>query len=108
MQVVGEYHLGEFVNKFQHGSLVMRLPDSDTSKIPTLLFCTINGVIGVIATLPAENFSFLVKLQVPRPSIRNMFAALDAFLQCTWFYHHCDYSLIGTSVHAARTAFVKS
>ncbi len=27
-QTVGRYHLGEFVNRFQHGSLVMRLPDS--------------------------------------------------------------------------------
>jgi len=28
LEVVGEYHLGEFVNRFRHGSLVMRLPDS--------------------------------------------------------------------------------
>ena len=28
LQTVGRYHLGEFVNRFQHGSLVMRLPDS--------------------------------------------------------------------------------
>ena len=27
-QTVGRYHLGEFVNRFQPGSLVMRLPDS--------------------------------------------------------------------------------
>ncbi len=30
LQTVGRYHLGEFVNRFQPGSLVMRLPDSGT------------------------------------------------------------------------------
>lgn len=29
MQVVGEYHLGEFVNRFRPGSLVMKLPDTE-------------------------------------------------------------------------------
>ncbi len=64
VQVVGEFGLGEFVNRFQHGSLVMKLPDSDISKIPTLLFGSINGTIGVIASLPKEQFLFLEKLQV--------------------------------------------
>ena len=62
-QVVGEYHLGEFVNTIRHGSLVMRLPDSEASKIPTTIFGTTNGVIGVVASLPQELFSFLNRLQ---------------------------------------------
>ncbi|CAI0545443.1 unnamed protein product [Linum tenue] len=61
--VVGEYHLGEFVNRFRHGSLVMRLPDSDVGQIPTVIFGTINGVIGVIASLPHDQYLFLEKLQ---------------------------------------------
>lgn len=63
LEVVGEYHLGEFVNCFRHGSLVMRLPDSEASQIPTVIFGTVNGVIGVIASLPQEQYLFLHKLQ---------------------------------------------
>ncbi|KAL0398278.1 UNVERIFIED_CONTAM: DNA damage-binding protein 1 [Sesamum radiatum] len=63
LEVVGEYHLGEFVNRFRHGSLVMRLPDSDVGQIPTVIFGTVNGVIGVIASLPHEQYVFLEKLQ---------------------------------------------
>lgn len=63
LEVVGEYHLGEFVNRFRHGSLVMRLPDSDVGQIPTAIFGTVNGVIGVIASLPNEQYLFLEKLQ---------------------------------------------
>ncbi|XP_052206815.1 DNA damage-binding protein 1-like [Diospyros lotus] len=63
LEVVGEYHLGEFVNRFQHGSLVMRLPDSDVGQIPTVIFGIVNGVIGVIASLPYEQYLFLEKLQ---------------------------------------------
>ncbi|XP_043689453.1 DNA damage-binding protein 1-like [Telopea speciosissima] len=63
LEVVGEFHLGEFVNRFQHGSLVMRLPDSDVGQIPTVIFGTVNGVIGVIASLPHDQYVFLEKLQ---------------------------------------------
>lgn len=63
LEVAGEYHLGEFVNRFRHGSLVMRLPDSDVGQIPTVIFGTVNGVIGVIASLPEEQYVFLERLQ---------------------------------------------
>ncbi|KAL2629921.1 hypothetical protein R1flu_014607 [Riccia fluitans] len=63
LEIVGEYHLGEFVNRFRHGSLVMRLPDGEASRIPTVIFGTVNGVIGVIASLPQDQFIFLLKLQ---------------------------------------------
>ena len=64
VQVVGEYHLGDMVNRFQHGSLVMQLPDNETAQIPTLLFGTILGIIGVIASIPREQYEFLARLQV--------------------------------------------
>ncbi|WOL16215.1 DNA damage-binding protein 1 [Canna indica] len=63
LEVVGEYHLGEFVNRFRHGSLVMRLPDSESGHIPTVIFGTINGVIGVVASLPHDQYVFFEKLQ---------------------------------------------
>ncbi len=63
LDIVGEFHLGDFVNRFRRGSLVMRLPDSDLATVPTILFATIHGVIGVIASLPAEQYAFLARLQ---------------------------------------------
>ena len=63
LDIVGEVHLGEFVNRFRRGSLVMRAPDSELSKVPTTLFATINGVIGVLASLPYDQFAFLSRLQ---------------------------------------------
>ena len=63
LEVVGEYHIGEFVNRFRHGSLVMRLPDSDVGQIPTIIFGTENGMIGVIASLPYHQYVLLEKLQ---------------------------------------------
>ncbi|KAL9383552.1 hypothetical protein Peur_023875 [Populus x canadensis] len=62
LEVLGEYHLGEFVNRFRHGSLVMHLPDSDGGQILTVIFGTVNGVIEVIASLPREQYLFLEKL----------------------------------------------
>ena len=64
LQTIGEYHLGEFVNKFSHGSLVMQTADTESARIPTVIFGTINGVIGVIASLPSDMFNLLEELQV--------------------------------------------
>lgn len=83
VQVVGEYHLGDMVNRFQHGSLVMQLPDNETAQIPTLLFGTILGIIGVIASLPRERFLFLEKLQV---SIQQHHIRLSTCLHCKLFF----------------------
>lgn len=63
LEVVGEYHLGEFVNRFRHGSLVMRLLDSEAGNIPTVIFGTVNGVIGIVASLTHDHYVFLEKLQ---------------------------------------------
>jgi len=63
LEVVGEFHLGEFVNRFRKGSLSMHVPESGVAQIPTLLFGTVNGVLGVVASLPQEEFNFFNKLQ---------------------------------------------
>ncbi|CAA7023319.1 unnamed protein product [Microthlaspi erraticum] len=60
LEVVGEYHLGELVSRFRHGSLVMRQPDSE---IPTVIFGTVGGMIGVIASLPEEQYILMEKFQ---------------------------------------------
>ena len=63
LEVTGEYHVGELVNKFARGSLVMSLRDGDNLHVPTLLFGTANGVIGVLASLPKDVYEFTEKLQ---------------------------------------------
>lgn len=64
LQVVGGYHLGDFVNRFQSGSLVMRMPDSALSNVPTKIYGSISGAVGVIASIGAEHYEMLAKVQI--------------------------------------------
>ncbi|PNG78810.1 DNA damage-binding protein 1a, partial [Tetrabaena socialis] len=62
--VVCEYHTGAFINRFRHGSLVMRLPDSEFAALPPpLLFAGTDGRLGVAARLPQPLFEFLERMQ---------------------------------------------
>jgi len=63
LELVGEYHLGEFVNRIRPGSLVMRLPDSELAQVATWLFCTIDGTIGLLASMTPTMFELLNRLQ---------------------------------------------
>lgn len=64
LEVVGEYHLGGYVNRFRHDSpILMQLENSETLEIPTVKFGTVDGSIGIIASLPHDIFSMLEKLQ---------------------------------------------
>lgn len=54
LQEVGVFHLGEFVNVFCHGSLVLQnLGESSTPTQGSVLFGTVNGMIG----RSADNFT---------------------------------------------------
>ncbi|KAI8927951.1 mono-functional DNA-alkylating methyl methanesulfonate N-term-domain-containing protein [Entophlyctis helioformis] len=57
------FHIGELVNRFRHGSLTMRMADQVLPASPELLYCTVSGTIGVIATVTAETFAILDALQ---------------------------------------------
>lgn len=47
LQEVGHYHLGEYVNVFRHGSLVMQnLGEKSTPIQGSVLFGTVTGAIG--------------------------------------------------------------
>ena len=71
LDLCGAFHLGDSVNRFRRGSLVMRMPDqsddttssSSSSEISTWLFGTISGSLGVVATLPKREFLLLNKVQ---------------------------------------------
>lgn len=64
LQEVGHFHLGEFVNVFRHGSLVMQHPgESSTPTQGSVLFGTIHGAIGLVTQLPPDFFTFLLEVQ---------------------------------------------
>ncbi|EFA82352.1 UV-damaged DNA binding protein1 [Heterostelium album PN500] len=62
LDTVGQFHLGETINKFKHGSLVTS-PDMDSPKLPTILFGTVSGAIGVIVSISKDDYEFFEKLQ---------------------------------------------
>eukprot|EP00871_Galdieria_phlegrea_P002229 jgi/Galph1/3006/GphlegSOOS_G1662.1 len=64
LEKVGEYHLGELVNRIRHGRLVMQMPESGVCIERTLLYGTVNGTLGVIASIDEKTFHFLHSVQV--------------------------------------------
>ncbi|KAL2914374.1 hypothetical protein HK105_206146 [Polyrhizophydium stewartii] len=63
LRPVAFFHLGEMVNRFRRGKLTMHLPDGGLSVTPELLYCTVNGALGVIASLTPETYATLETLQ---------------------------------------------
>ncbi len=58
------FHLGDFINTFRHGSLVMQ--NIGESTIPThgsVLFGTVNGTVGLVTQLTEEFYHFLLEVQ---------------------------------------------
>jgi len=63
LDIVGEFHLGEFVNRFRRGGLAMQVSEGGAKPLPSLLFGTINGVLGLVVSLPETQHAFLAKVQ---------------------------------------------
>lgn len=63
LELTGEYHFGEFVNRFRPGSLVMKSLDGEGLNISTLICCAVSGVIGLIGQITEEQFNFLKQVQ---------------------------------------------
>jgi len=60
----GQIHIGDAINVFCHGSLVMEnLGDSSTPHTGSILYGTVHGAIGMVTQLPQDYFEFLSKLQ---------------------------------------------
>lgn len=64
LQEVGMFHLGDYVNVFRHGSLVMQnnIEQSNLTQ-GSVLFGTISGSIGMVTQLKSDFFNFLLELQ---------------------------------------------
>lgn len=71
LDIVSEFHLGDFVNRIHRGSLVMvpTAVDDDTAATVAahitnrLLYATVSGAVGVMFTLSPSLFAFLNRLQ---------------------------------------------
>ncbi|KAF6200141.1 hypothetical protein GE061_006442 [Apolygus lucorum] len=64
MQEVAQFHLGDLVNVFRHGSLVMQhLGESTTQTFGSILYGTVGGAIGVITQISHELYDLLNQLQ---------------------------------------------
>jgi len=64
MTEVGQIHVGDYINVFSHGSLVMQnLGDSSIPHSGSVLFGTVGGAIGLVTQLPQDFYEFLQDLQ---------------------------------------------
>ena len=64
LDVIGEFHLGDSVNLMRSGSLVMHTPEADSIQVlSSTIFATVNGAVGLILQLPAEDFSMLRRVE---------------------------------------------
>lgn len=63
LERVGQFHLGSRINRIQHGSLVMQMADNEGPAISTLIFGTVDGMLGVIARLKPDVYQFFLEVQ---------------------------------------------
>ncbi|XP_053685070.1 DNA damage-binding protein 1 [Sabethes cyaneus] len=64
MPEVAQFHLGDMVNVFRHGSLVMQnIGERTTPTTGCVLFGTVSGAIGLVTQIPPDYYEFLRKLQ---------------------------------------------
>ena len=106
MRPTGDFHLGDQVNSFCEGSLVM-IPDGDAGDTsmdddadplklvkPALLYGTVSGVIGAILTLPKPLYKLLLRLQ---RALSTVVGSVGGFthseVRCLMPVYLCVYSL---------------
>ncbi|KAF2077319.1 hypothetical protein CYY_001385 [Polysphondylium violaceum] len=87
---VGHYHIGESVNFMKYCSLSSQ-PDTDTPPIPTVVYCTLNGSLGVIASITREEYEFFSKLQ---KGLNNVVRGIGGFSHDHWRAFHNDHHTI--------------
>lgn len=64
MPEVAQFHLGDMVNVFRHGSLVMQnVGEKTTPTQGCILYGTVSGAIGLVTQIPSEFYEFLRTLE---------------------------------------------
>lgn len=64
MPEVAQFHLGDMVNVFRHGSLVMQnVGEKTTPTQGCILYGTVSGAIGLVTQIPPDFYEFLRSLE---------------------------------------------
>uniref|UniRef100_A0A671TR45 Damage-specific DNA binding protein 1 n=1 Tax=Sparus aurata TaxID=8175 RepID=A0A671TR45_SPAAU len=88
LQEVGVFHLGEFVNVFCHGSLVLQnLGESSTPTQGSVLFGTVNGMIGLVTSLSEGWYSLLLDLQNRLNKVIKSVGKIEHRHSVIWSFH---------------------
>ncbi|KAK9886320.1 hypothetical protein WA026_015830 [Henosepilachna vigintioctopunctata] len=88
MQEIGHFHVGEMINVFRHGSLVMQnLGETSTPTSGCVLFGTVGGSIGLITQIPAQFYDFLLDLQ---SKLANVIKSVGKIEHSYWRAFHTD------------------
>jgi DNA damage-binding protein 1 len=75
---VGLFHIGEYVNVFKHGSLVMQHVGENSTPIQgSVLFGTVSGAIGLSAQLPHDFYNFLREIQTKLNKVIKSVGKID-------------------------------
>merc|ERR1719445_1637641 len=78
MSEVGRIHIGDHLNVFRHGSLVMQnLGDSSIPHTGSILFGSVGGAIGLVTQLPQEFYEFLQELQTRLSKVIKSIGRID-------------------------------
>merc|ERR1719336_107975 len=78
MAEVGQIHIGDHLNVFKHGSLVMQnLGDSSIPHSGSILFGSVGGAIGLVTQLPQDFYEFLQELQTRLSKVIKSIGRID-------------------------------
>lgn len=80
LDLVGEFHVGEFINVIVEGSLVMQPSGADAiSSVgrSTRMFGTVSGMLGCIITITEEAFMFFHRMQSAMARVVRGVGGLD-------------------------------
>ena len=61
MDIAGEFHVGEFINRFRRGNFTIH--DHSNNRVDNLIYATVNGVLGVVVPISQEQHGELKKLE---------------------------------------------
>lgn len=88
MQEVGQFHVGDMINVFRHGSLVMQnLGETSTPTSGCVLFGTVEGAIGLVTQICPEFYDFLLELQTKLASVIKSVGKIE---HAYWRSFHTD------------------
>ncbi|CAO3597924.1 unnamed protein product [Absidia cylindrospora] len=63
MDVVGEYHIGDLINRMHRGTLADQIDPLEKNKTWTIMYATVNGAIGTLTGITEEDYELLLTVQ---------------------------------------------